>query len=96
MKPDAIIRVRFLTPAEGGRANPIQGDRYGCPVMIESEGFDCRFVLDGPIHFDLGRTYDVAVKFLNPRLALKRLIEGKSVTLWEGKTIGEGRVLKVM
>ena len=95
MKPDALIRIRFLTPAEGGRASAIDTDRYGCPVIVNDHGFDCRFVLETPTRFELGHSYDIPVKFLSPELALDEIGEGLSVSLWEGKTIGTGHVLKV-
>ncbi|WP_303907142.1 hypothetical protein [Thiohalomonas denitrificans] len=96
MKTEAVIRVRFLTPEEGGRKTPIEGERYGCPLMLNGQGFDCRFVLDGYACFELGKSYEIPVKFLNPVLALKELREGTEISLWEGKIIARGVVIKVM
>lgn len=96
MKPEAIIRVRFLTPEEGGRMSSIQGDQYACPVMVNKKGFDCRFVLDDRVCFDLGETYEIPVKFLSPDHAFKCIREGVEISLWEGKTIAKGIVLKIM
>lgn len=97
MKAEAIILIRFLTPDEGGRETPIEGDRYGCPIMInDSQGFDCRFVLEGHTTFKLGSEYEIPVKFLNPTAALKSLQEGKEIFLWEGKKIGLGAVKKIL
>jgi hypothetical protein len=42
MKPDAIINVRFLTTAEGGRNTAVGGQFYACPLFFDNEGFDCR------------------------------------------------------
>lgn len=94
MKPEAVIRVRFLTTEEGGRKSPIEGDKYGCPIMVNEHGFDCRFILDGGARFELGESYEISVKFLNPDLALKELREGIEISLWEGKTIARGEVVK--
>ena len=88
MKPDALIRIRFLTSA-------IDADRYGCPLMVNHQGFDCRFVLEAPTRFDLGGSYDIPVKFLRPELALAEINEGVTISLWEGKTIGTGQLLKI-
>ncbi len=97
MNKEAIIFVRFLTTEEGGRQTSIKGDRYGCPLMINGEqGFDCRFVLDGTTVFELGKEYEIPVKFLNPKNALKSLHEGDEIYLWEGKKIGLGVVKKIL
>jgi hypothetical protein len=98
MNPDAIIRVRFFSSAEGGRASGLFATRYGCPVFIEGydeHGFDCRFVLEADTHLELGVTHDVKIKFLNPDLALSHLKEGTSISLWEGRTIATGQVVSI-
>ncbi|HFD11985.1 MAG TPA: hypothetical protein ENJ32_05920 [Crenotrichaceae bacterium] len=95
MKPEAIIHVRFLTTDEGGRKSPISGERYGCPVMVGSDGYDCRFVLSD-ILFELGKEYDIPIKFLNPNIAFQHLQVGTEISLWEGKTIGIGKVVKLI
>jgi len=43
----------------------------------------------------LGETYELPVKFLNPDVALRKLSAGKSVTLWEGKDIATGEVVRM-
>ena len=97
MKREVVIQVRFLTTAEGGRQSSIKSDRYGCPLMIdETQGFDCRFVLDGASVFELGNEYEIAVSFLNPEKALSHLSEGDTIFLWEGKKIGEGTVKTIL
>lgn len=95
MNPDATIRIRLLTTEQGGRLGAIQGPRYGCPVMIDEQGFDCRFVLEEAERLELGCTYDVGVKFLNPDSALRALEVGKTVSFWEGKTIATGEVVSI-
>lgn len=95
MKPDAIISVRFLTAAEGGRGTAVQGKFYGCPLFTENEGFDCRLLLNG-IRLELGDTYEVPIKFLFPELALPMMYEGMHVTLWEGKTVATAKLMKIL
>ena len=96
MKPDIIINVRFLTSDEGGREKPIMGKKYSCPLIInEACGYDCRFVLNSESYFEPGYEYDIPIKFLNFKSALKDIVEGMRITLWEGKTIAEGKVIKV-
>jgi hypothetical protein len=95
MSPEALIRVYFLTPEEGGRKSHIEGNKYGCPIMYREHGYDCRFVLDDRARFELGKTYDIPVKFLNPKLALRDLSVGIEISLWEGKTIARGRIIEI-
>lgn len=97
MKPEAIINVRFLTPDEGGRESPIKSDKYGCPLMInDKDGFDCRFVLNQFTCFELGNDYDIYVQFVNSDIAMKCLREGTEISLWEGKTIAIGKVVRIL
>jgi len=92
MKPDATIRVRLLATDEGGRGGAITGPRYGCPLMINEKGFDCRLLLQDSDILEPGNAYEVGVKFLNRELAIPELKVGMQVTLWEGKTIAVGEV----
>ena len=91
---DATIQIRFKTTAEGGRIGPIQGKQFSCPMLISGEAFDCRLETGGRI-LELGETYEVPIRFLNPQLAVPKLTVGKEVVLWEGKEIATGRVLRL-
>lgn len=96
MKKEAIIFVRFLTAEQGGRKSPIESDRYSCTLMIDdNQGFDCRFVLNSFTIFELGKEYEISVKFLNPESAFSHLSEGDEIFLWEGKNIGKGVIKKI-
>ena len=99
MKPDAVIEVRFKTTAEGGRQGAIVIPEhseipYGCPLFVDGEAFDCRLLLKGRT-LELGGTYELPIAFLCPDLALPKLSVGKAVTLWEGKEIGTGKIVRV-
>jgi hypothetical protein len=100
LRPDAVIEVRLKTTDEGGRQGAIvvpEGfsmGRYCCPLFVDGEAFDCCFLSFGKSLL-LGETYQVPIKFLCPELVLPKLVEGKSITLWEGKDIGIGQVVLV-
>lgn len=94
MKPDAIIEVRFKKTAEGGRKGAVVGNIYGCPLFVDGEGFECRLLLGGQT-LQLGETYEVPVKFMNPEIVLSKLAIGKSITLWEGKDVATGKVVRL-
>lgn len=95
MKPDAIINVRFLTTAVGGRNTAVEGQFYACPLFVDNEGFDCRLLLEGQ-RLELGSAYEVPIKFLYRELALPKLAVGKEVLLWEGRNVAKGQVVKVI
>jgi hypothetical protein len=95
MKPDVIIKVRFKTTKEGGRRGPIIiGEKpYGCPLIVDGEAFECRLLVNAQT-LRLGGVYEIPVKFLNPSMALSKLSPGRCVSLWEGKDIAIGEVLR--
>lgn len=95
MKPDATIRVRLLTPEEGGRLGAIQGPSYRCALIVNDKGFDCRLILQDTDLLEGGNSYEVGVKFLNRELAFAELAPKKKVALWEGKTIAVGEVILI-
>ncbi len=96
MKIDALISIRFLTSEEGGRKSSIQADKYGCPIMVDDRGFDCQFVLTHSMCFELGESYKIPVKLLNLDRALEHLKEETKISVWEGKIIGVGEVVKIL
>lgn len=96
IKPQAVIRVQFLPPSAGGRELPLVAKNYGCPVLVEGKGFDCRFVLSEEMKFEFGQTYSIGVRFLSPKKALEALCVGQEIELWEGKVIAKGSVEAIM
>jgi len=94
MEPDVIIEVRFKTPEEHGRQTAVNGDYYGCPFIVDGEAFDCRLLLSSR-RLELGKTYQVPVKFMNWQLVRPRLSEGKAFILWEGKAVATGKVVRL-
>ena len=94
MDRDAIIQVRFKTTEEGGRQTGITGRVYPCPLLVDGEAFDCRIPLGNEL-IELGRTYELPVKFLFRDLAMPHLAVGKGIALWEGRQIADGKVLKL-
>lgn len=95
MTPDAFLEVRFKTSDEGGRKKSITGAYYACPLFVDGEGFECRLLIDGKT-LELGQLYEVPVKFMNRDLVLPKLHVGKTITLWEGKGVASGKVLRLV
>lgn len=92
---DAIIQVKFLTPEQGGREHSIQGCNYSCPLIVDEQGFDCRFVLEEEQIFNLGSSYKIPIRFLNFKTARPYIEEGRSLALWEGKIIATGTIFRI-
>lgn len=100
MKPDIYVRIRFKTAFEGGRLTDLQPsqfkhtDYYACPLFIDGKAYDCRLKID-KMTIELGKHYELPVKFLNKGLVKSHLSVGKKVVLWEGKEIGNGVIVKI-
>lgn len=96
MNPDVIIEARFKTTAEGGRLESvvIAESPYGCPLFVNGEAFDCRLLLTNQT-LELGKVYELPVKFMRPDLVLPKLSVGEPVTFWEGKEIALGKVVRL-
>lgn len=98
-----IARISLARTEEGGRRTPISVAIYSCPVFFEgvpelcAHGYDCRIAVSEigrPI--SPGDTVDeVALAFLSADEVLPFMRHGVTFTLWEGKTIGRGTVLRV-
>jgi hypothetical protein len=93
--PDVTIKIRFKRSAEGGRQANVEIALipYGCPLVVDGEAFDCR-VLQKERVLELGKTYELPVKFLLPDLVLPKLSLGKQISLWEGKETASGSVIR--
>jgi hypothetical protein len=100
MNPDIYIKVRFKTSEEGGRKTSLKRktepgpDFYGCPLMLDGKAYDCRLLI-GDKEIELGKYYELPVKFLDKDLALPNLAVGKDIILFEGKEVAEGQVIKI-
>ncbi len=100
MNADVYIKVRFKTSEEGGRKTPVKRktplgpDFYGCPLMVDGKAYDCRLLI-GDQEIELGKYYEIPVKFLAKNLALPNLAVGKNIILLEGKEIANGQVIKI-
>jgi hypothetical protein len=93
--PDIIASIDLLATREGGRAGPTPAHSFGCPLEYENEYFDCRLDLSDVGPLVPGTEARVPVKFLVPEHVLPRLYVGAQFTLWEGRTIGRGRVVEL-
>ena len=95
MKPrsDARATITLFPPGSGGRDGPILSPWFGCVIQTGDANFEVRLRIDST--FDLGTTRTVGLDFLYPGDALAVIGPGLSFKLWEGRTIGWGKVEQV-
>ena len=89
-KFDAVLSVRFLTRAEGGRkdaVNPPSGF-FSCTLFggNDNTGYDARIIFAG-LHAELGETYKLPALFLCPELVIEQFPVGNRVS-HSGRTQG--------
>jgi hypothetical protein len=98
-----IATLRLARTEEGGRRTPIAGSTYACPVFFDgvpqlaSHAYDCRILLpEGVPTIAPGDTIaEIPLLFLSPDQVFPHLRLGVTFTLWEGKTIGRGVVVRI-
>ena len=95
-QPDIIAQITLLPTSAGGRQGPTPTEIFGCPLGFGDQHFDVRFDLTAIGSVSPGETVQVPGKFLSPDLIKNRLRVGSQFTLWEGKKIGEGKILEVI
>ena len=87
-KFDAVLRVRFLTRAEGGRKDAVKPPSgfYPCTLWGENDttGYDARIIFAGwPA--ELGEIYELPALFLSPALTLERFPPGTEFRIMDGR-----------
>lgn len=93
MKPDARVFLRLRATDEGGRRTPIGvGTFHGTMMFDETRGYDFR--ADIAEVMLPGSARELGVKFLCPDEACDRLAVGPDFVLWEGRVIGDGKILE--
>ena len=89
-KFDAVLRVRFLTRAEGGRKDAVRPPSGFYPCTLyganDTTGYDARIIFAGwPA--ELGETYDLPALFLSPEMTLERFPPGEKFQIMDGRRI---------
>ena len=87
-KFDAVLRVRFMTCAEGGRKDAVKPSSgfYPCTLVgpNDTTGYDARIIFAGwPAQ--LGETYELPALFLSPELALEHFPPGSQFRIMDGR-----------
>ena len=78
MEPDVYIKVRLKTNEQGGRKTSVKRkmslgvDFYACPLIVDDKAYDCRLLI-GDKEIELGKYYEIPVKFLDKDAVLPNL-----------------------
>jgi hypothetical protein len=87
-------KIRLLSEARGGRAAPIPGGEFTGIIAARGQHFSYRCQMP-PEGLAPGVTATVDIEFMFPELALPFFKVLDEFNLWEGVTIGHGRVVKL-
>lgn len=96
--PEIEAELEVMPIDQSPRRGPLRDDivgHYGCPLMFDSEGFDCRMNFpDANGSVPLGSKTRALIQFLSPEQILPRLALGSSFDLWEAGIVAKGRVTR--
>ncbi|SJZ52147.1 hypothetical protein SAMN02745119_00872 [Trichlorobacter thiogenes] len=96
VKPEIVVEITLLTTEVGGRKNSIPEGEYRGVLGVGTENFSVRFFIPIECNLTPGATQQIGVQFLFPEIALPHFPVGATFTVWEGRIIGNGRVLEVL
>jgi hypothetical protein len=92
---DITVKLKLLSTARGGRAEALPGGEYRGVLSARGQHFSFRCELPDADGLELGESCKLEIEFLFPDLALPFFKINDEFNLWEGGTVGYGRVLKV-
>ena len=94
--PEIIVEITLLPSAAGGRTGTILQGEYRGVLGVGSENFSVRFFVPLENGFSPSQTQQFGVQFLAPEAALPHFPVGSAFSVWEGRAIGNGRVLELL
>jgi hypothetical protein len=92
-QPDMVVDLYLYAEKDGGKAQPVSIG-WGCPCSKDksfTEGWDGYPLLDSKM--TPGDRRQVGFVFLSGRKAVEALASADPIYLWEGKFIGEARIV---
>jgi hypothetical protein len=94
--PEIVVEITLLSFKAGSRNGAILQGEYRGVLGVGSEHFSVRFFV--PVEGGLlpNQRARLGVQFLVPEAAVPHFPVGTAFTVWEGKVIGNGRVLEVL
>lgn len=92
--PHIAAKVKLLTTDRGGRADPIPEGEYQGIISARGQHFSFRCEMPAK-GLELGKTINLDIEFLFPHLAVPFFKDRLEFNIWEGGTVGYGRVVKL-
>ena len=96
MAPELVVQLTLYSTEQGGRSQPIPPG-WSCPCFptrqTNVEGWDGCPML-GDDWMQPGETRTVGYAFLSGHEAVKALSQNEHFFLWEGRVIGEAKILQ--
>jgi hypothetical protein len=92
--PHIAAKVKLLTTDRGGRAEPIPEGEYQGIISARGQHFSFRCEMP-PEGLEPGSTVKLDIEFLFPHLAVPFFKDQLEFNIWEGGTVGYGRVVKL-
>jgi hypothetical protein len=96
LTPEIFARIELYPTSADGRKGPLPDGMYRGVLGVAGEHYSIAFVPPAGVLVQPGDAVEVGVQFLFPELALPHFAVGTEFTLWEGRDIGRGRVLRVL
>ncbi len=96
VKPEITVEISLLPTEGGGRQSSISEGEYRGILGVGNENFSVRFFVPLQDGLTPGASGKFGVQFLFPEAALPHFPVGTTFTVWEGKIIGNGKVLEVL
>jgi hypothetical protein len=92
--PNILAEITLYPATQGGRKSTILQGEYRGVLGIGADHFSVRFAVESSNGFPAGETKIVGIQFLFPETAITSFSVGSTFTIWEGRDIGRGHVIK--
>lgn len=89
---DFVAEIVLYATDNNGRSGPTPPDKWGCLLGVDEQYSDCRVLLNGT-PLAPGERRLVQVKLLDPDASLGRFTPGRRFTVFDGRIVGEGKVI---
>jgi hypothetical protein len=90
---DIVADIRLFHTGDGGRRGATPTQTWSCPLVVNGQYYDSRLILDDVGALMPGQQARISITFLDPA-ATVHFRPGTVFAIWEGRVIGEGRVVE--
>ena len=94
--PQVAALIQITAKESWGRTPPQLGVEFRFPLVVGGLAYIARFSVSDGDAFSRGMPIEVPIEFMFPDKALPRFTPGTQFTIWDGKDIGTGKVLRLV